>query len=95
MSLSSNSSLDEIRAAYIDNADYDIQANLSMCATFIKACRILLLKTPTSQSRGADGSIEFDTRMIENQQKNAMEYYRVNKRGTTVSVGDMSGGRYA
>lgn len=50
--LSSTSSLDDIKAAYADNADYETSVDTAKAATFIVACRLLLLKLPAVAGKG-------------------------------------------
>lgn len=43
MSLSSNSTLEEVLAAYRDNADYDLVGSIAKARQYIIACRMLLV----------------------------------------------------
>lgn len=51
-SLSSTSTLAEIKAAYKDNADYDIIGDVTKCGVFVQACRMLLLDMADQVQRG-------------------------------------------
>jgi len=44
--LSSASTIDEIKAAYADNASYEEDGSASKARAFVTACRLLLLKLP-------------------------------------------------
>lgn len=48
-SISSTSTLDEIRAAYLDNVGYAEDGSATKCRAFITACRALLLRMPAEQ----------------------------------------------
>lgn len=50
MALSSTSTLAEIKAAYIDNAMYDVNGSVSQAGLFLQACRILMLLMPSMAS---------------------------------------------
>ena len=52
MALSSTSTDAEVKAAYDDNADYDINESASQAGQFIVACRILIRRLPKSGKRG-------------------------------------------
>ncbi len=52
MTLSSASTLAEIQAQYVDNADYASAGSTSKAALFAQACRILVLKLPVQSSKG-------------------------------------------
>jgi hypothetical protein len=56
-SLDSSSTLAEIEAAYLDNVSYEEDNSTAKAAAFITACKMLLLKRPSSLSAG--GSVTF------------------------------------
>lgn len=66
MSLSSTSTLIEVRAAYDDNADYDDGAgDIAKARLFKQAVRILIRRTPAESRSGADAVRDDTARMKE------------------------------
>lgn len=53
--LTSANTTDECKAAYQDNASYDVQGDTSMAAYFIDACRQLIQRLP-SELQSTDAS---------------------------------------
>lgn len=53
-SLSSSSTLAQVWAAYEDNASYEEDLSTTKAKAFITACRILLRRTPSSQTKGSN-----------------------------------------
>lgn len=51
MALTSTSTIEEIKAAYIDNAAYDVNNSVAQAKLFVQACRILLLVMPKQGSQ--------------------------------------------
>lgn len=49
--LSSTSTLDQVKAAYDDNSGYQVDANVTECQNFIQACVILLRRLPLEASK--------------------------------------------
>lgn len=41
----------QVRAAYADNASYDVDGDVAMAKRFIVACRVLLQREPQSSAR--------------------------------------------
>lgn len=75
MSLSSTSTLREIRAAYLDNADYDAAGDLSKARAFVQACRILLVVRPKRSAHGnRSEEVEFDLEVIRQQEIAAVRW---------------------
>src|SRR5262245_57513999 len=62
--LSSSSTLEQVKAAYIDNASYAEDNSAAKARTFVTACRILLLKLPKRAAHGRGNEIELDTSLI-------------------------------
>lgn len=54
MPLDSTSTLDEIEAAYADNASYQETGDVTKAKAFVTACRLLLLKLPKLISQGGN-----------------------------------------
>jgi hypothetical protein len=72
--LSSTSTLDQIKAAYADNASYAEDASTTKAKAFITACRLLLLKLPKRAVHGGRGGgeeIELDLTLIAEEMKQA------------------------
>jgi len=57
-SLDSTSTLDEVKAAYADNASYSEDGSAAKARAFIVACRILLIKLPERVQHGGSGTAE-------------------------------------
>jgi len=66
-SLTSASTLAQIKAAYADNASYQEDADVAKARAFVTACRLLLLKTPSKVMHGKAGGIEFSVASIQQQ----------------------------
>jgi len=73
-SLTSASSLTEIKAAYLDNASYQEDADLAKARAFITACRMLLLKLPQHASQGDGVEVTLDVRMLQNEMNAAKRW---------------------
>ena len=100
MSLNSASSLEDIKAAYADNASYAEAGSAAMAQQFITACRLLLMHLPKSASHGGmrAESIELNLDVITLQIKDATRYIAThpdprNIRGRRTSYADFSGFR--
>jgi hypothetical protein len=46
MPITSTSTIDQIKAAYVDNSAYDVNASVAQAKLFVQACRVLLLVMP-------------------------------------------------
>ncbi len=69
--LSSASSITDIKNAYADNASYQEDGSAAKCAAFITACRLLLMKIPTLVSAGTGNQVQMETRLIAEEMRNA------------------------
>lgn len=47
----------QVRAAYADNASYDVAGDVAMAKSFIVACRVLLQREPTSAGRNGNAVV--------------------------------------
>lgn len=72
--LSSSSTLAEIKAAYDDNASYDVDNSLTECGIFIAACRILLRRLPASARQGEEMAIDLDLRLVRDELARAVRW---------------------
>ena len=63
-SLSSASTLDQIKTSCMDNASYEEDGSVAKCKAFITACRILLIKLPRKAQDGGSEEIELDVKLI-------------------------------
>ena len=70
VAIGSSSTLDEIKAAYDDNVDYDLDESTTKAHTFIKACRLLLRRLPRS-SRSQGSSVDLSPELIQQQMQTA------------------------
>lgn len=98
MAITSASSLDEIAAAYVNNAGYDLSGgSVAMAEEFVIACRALQVRRPTSVS--VDGNpVSFDYRAIPDQMNRALQWISANKTqangsSSTAKIYNMSGVR--
>lgn len=66
MSLDAKSTLDEIRAAYANNASYHEDRSGAKARAFITACRLLIQAQPAAVSKGGD-SLNLDLRLLADQ----------------------------
>jgi hypothetical protein len=86
MSLSSDSSLDEVLAAYDDNCDYDLTADVTKAQNFIIACRILLRRLTGDSTFQESRTVNSpNLAQIRQELSRALEWWSAN-------AGDQSGG---
>lgn len=84
--LSSASTLTEIKAAYLDNASYQEDADLAKARAFITACRMLLLKLPQRAAQGDGVEVQLDVRMIQTEM-NATKRWIANSAAGSIGGG--------
>lgn len=92
MALDGYASLQEVRQAYDDNADYDLVGSTSKAAEFIKACRLLVRRTPQRARHGTLGGgeeIEIDTTQVRRELEKAEAWLAAQP-----AAGGTSGVRY-
>jgi hypothetical protein len=89
MPIDSSSTLEEVKASYIDNASYEEDGSVVKCRAFITACRILVLKMPRSAGKG-DASSVFSTDLVQQELDNARKWLTAN--GGTVTPRNGGGG---
>jgi hypothetical protein len=65
MALSAVSTSADIEAAFLDSMSYDADGSPDKCRAFIAACRGLLLRRPSTASRGASDSSQAFTWSME------------------------------
>ena len=73
MALSSESTLEEVRAAYLDNAAYEETGNVAMARAFVSACRMLLI-LPPKRSMADGGETELDLGLVQREMKAAQRF---------------------
>lgn len=73
--LSSSSTMAQVKAAYDDNASYDVDNSVTECQTFIAACRILLRRLPSSAEQGDSLRIDLDVKLIRDELRRAVRWY--------------------
>ena len=73
-SLSSASTLAQIKAAYLDNASYQEDADVAKARAFITACRMLLLKLPQHAAQGDGVEVTLDVRVIRDEMNAAKRW---------------------
>lgn len=71
--LSSASTLDQIKASYLDNGSYLEDSDVTKCKAFITACRLLLLKLPQSARKG-DSELTLSISSIQSELKFAKQW---------------------
>lgn len=94
--LSSASTLDQIKAAYLDNASYQEDQDVGKCRAFVTACRMLLLKLPQSSRKG-DSELTLSIGSIQSELKLAKQWLataNVSAAGGGIRYSDFSNLRY-
>jgi hypothetical protein len=88
--LTSASTLDEIKAAYDDNASYSEDGSLAKAKAFVTACRLLLRRTPRRVALGGPASeeIEMEPKLLEGQITEAKRWIANLPAGESVSYAD-------
>lgn len=82
--LDSSSTYADAKAAYQDNASYDLQGDTDMCRMFIDACRHLVLLMDT-RSRSGDSESEFDASQLRKEIDEAKSWLAANDATATTS----------
>lgn len=77
MPLSSISTTAEIRAAYDDNASYDMDASVDKAKAFVAACRMLIRRTPTASAQGGE-SIALSVDSLQKELASALQWLSIN-----------------
>ena len=72
-SVTSSSTVAEIEAAYIDNGSYVEDASASKCRAFITAARALLIRLPSTATKGAN-TLSFNLENIKDELKSAQAW---------------------
>lgn len=62
------------KAAYLDNADFDVSEDVAKCRLFITACRQLLVLLPSRSAGFQASETEFSTELLEKQLASAREW---------------------
>lgn len=78
MSLSSSSTLAEIKAAYDDNLDYDLEDSVTKVKAFVQAARMLLRRMAQEIGGHGDNHVADDYRKIEAELSKAVAWWRAN-----------------
>ena len=78
--LNSSSTIQEIEAAYDDNASYAEVGSVSMCLAYITACRLLLRRMPKRQGN-REGDVELNPELIKSDMENAQKWAQSNANG--------------
>lgn len=81
--LSSSSTLAQVKAAYDDNASYAEDASVTKAKAFLTACRILLRRLPARSKSGDGSEVELDVALIRKELEEATSW---------LSQNDLSGG---
>lgn len=78
--LNSQSTIEEIIAAYRDNASYEEDGSVAKARAFATAVRFLLgmPKRERKGGQGAGAEAEYDTEVLERQLNDALEYVSTN-----------------
>jgi len=93
--LSSTSTLAEIKASYADNASYEEDVSVAKAKGFVTACRLLLMKLPRATGTGSS-NLELDLQRIENELRAAQAWLASAGGGTAgsrVKYGSFAGYR--
>jgi hypothetical protein len=73
VSLDSRSTIDDVRAAYADNASYGEDGSVAKARAFVTACRLLIQMQPAAASKGGD-SLSLDLRLLAEQMLEAQRF---------------------
>jgi hypothetical protein len=73
-SLSSSSTLAQIKAAYADNASYEEDDSVSKARAFVTACRLLMLRLPSMAEQVGHSKIEQDVSQLRKELEAAQSY---------------------
>lgn len=92
--LSSTSTLDEIKAAYMDNASYEEDASVAKAKAFVTACRLLLMKIPKVSQDSEGARVEMNPDLIQREMAEAREYVRAHEPTTTAGSTGRATSRY-
>ena len=82
--LDSSSTLDQVQAAYDDNASYYEDNDITKCRQFITACRFLLRRIPKSSKHG-EQSIDLNPELIRQELIDAQNWLK-GKEGRNAGV---------
>lgn len=72
-SVTSSSTVAEIEAAYIDNGSYVEDASVAKCRAFITAARALMIRLPSTATKGAN-TLSFNLENIKEELKAAQSW---------------------
>ena len=80
MALNSESTIEEMKAAWLDNASYEEEGSVEKAKKFITACRCLILKTPAKMAQGGSNAtdIEMEVRLYSEQIDDARKFLAAN-----------------
>ncbi len=84
--LTSSSTLAQIKAAYDDNASYYEDGSVTKAKAFITACRFLLRRIPASASESGQNRVDFDMGLIQKEMADAMEFVAANASSSSGSA---------
>ena len=82
MGIDSASSLDDVRAAYIDAADYEETGDAAKARQFVTACRALILLLPKNVGYGSE-SVGLSVPEIRAELQTARRFLAAKRGGTT------------
>lgn len=72
-SVTSSSTVAEIEAAFVDNGSYVEDQSVSKCRAFITAARALLIKLPTTATKGAN-TLSFRVESVQKELERAQSW---------------------
>lgn len=80
MAITSSSSYDDVKDAYLDNLSYETDGSTTKALAFVEACRALILFVPSRNVQGGRGGheTEFDIAEIRRQLETARAYVAAN-----------------
>ena len=85
-SLTSSSTLAQVKAAYIDNASYAEDVSVTKAKAFVTACRILLLKLP-AEAGTRESHVRLNPELIQKEMAEARTWIAANDTASTGSAG--------
>lgn len=80
--LDSTSTLDDIKAAYADNASFEEDRDVSKAKSFVTACRLLLLKMPRMTGKSG-GQLQLSPELIQREMTRGLAYVQANDTSST------------
>ena len=82
--ITSASTIDQVEAAYIDNASYAEEGSVAKARAFVTACRVLLLKMP-KETGSRDSRLTLNPELIHQEMSLAQDWINASDSGASSS----------